>query len=77
MAVTEQCARHVHRTRQARGFEDRTSPRPGEHFDFQILVKHQLIPRADSIEEVQRLAVASHQHMLSVVDEVAGVGIGE
>ena len=52
-------------------------PRTGEHFDFQILVEHQLVVRADSFQKVERLAVATHQDVLAVVDEIAGVGIGE
>src|SRR5260370_36598247 len=69
--------RSMQRTRHPRSLKDRAPSRSGQHFDFQILVKNELIARADSAEEIQRLAITSHQHVLSVVDEVAGVRIGK
>ena len=43
MTVTEKRAGHVKRTGQPRGFKHRASSRSGQHFDFQILVKDELI----------------------------------
>ena len=51
--------------------------RTREHFDFQIFVKHQLVVGADSLEEIERLGVTTHQDVLAVVDEIASVGILE
>ncbi len=62
---------------QTRGFEHRASSRAREHFDFQIRVEDELVGGADPLEKIQRLAVTAHQHVLAVVDEVAGVGIGK
>src|SRR5580700_10632444 len=46
-----------------------------QHRDFKIFVKDQFAARSDMRKEVESLTVASHQHMLAVVDEVSGVGI--
>ena len=77
MPVAEQRGRHVQRAGQPRGFQHCTLAGTCEHFDFQILVKHQLIVGADSLEKIERFSVTTHQDVLPVVDEIAGVRIGE
>ena len=67
----------MQRTGQARGLEYAGRPVALKHFDCEIAMKYQLAARADALEKFQCLDVASHQHVLAVVDEIAGLRVGE
>src|SRR5208282_2505633 len=62
---------------QMRGLEHAGAPIALEHLDREVGMKHQLPARTDTIEKLQRLGVASHQHVLAVIDEISGLGVGE
>ena len=77
MSVAHQRGAHVQRTGKPCGAKRRAAPGRGQHFDFEVALKHQLAGRTDFVQEVERLGVAAHQHVLSVIDKIAGVGILE
>ena len=60
-----------------RGVEAGARAAGGKHLDFEVLMEHELVASTDPIEEAQRFTVASHQDVLAVVDQVAGLRILE
>ena len=75
MTIAKQPAAHMKRSRQMRRPERRARAAAIEHFDFEVVVKHEILCRTDAAEEVQRLGVAAHQDVLTVVDEVTALGV--
>jgi hypothetical protein len=65
----------MERPGQMRSSKRRARTATIEHFDFKILVKHEVVGRTDAREKIQRLGVAAHQHVLAVIDEVPAFGI--
>jgi len=53
----------------------RAPARPIEHFNFEIPMENELPASANLIQKIQRLAIAAHHDMLSVVHEIAGLVI--
>src|SRR5271154_520924 len=77
MPVAEQRGAHMERSRQRSSLNMRAPAWPIEHFDFEIPMENELPASADLIQEIERLAIAAHQDMLSVVHEIAGLLIDE
>src|SRR5438045_2093220 len=74
MRVAEQRARHMERTGQPTGAYQRASSRSRQHFDFEIIVKYELVAGTDLLDKIERLGIASHQYVLTIVDKITRLG---
>jgi len=67
----------VQRTGQRKGLEMRAAAGTVKHFDFEIAVENEVTAGAELFEEIERLVIAAHQDVLTVIDEITGLGIVE
>ncbi len=71
----EEAPRQVQRRRQRPGLERRISPLGREEEDARLAAEE--VGRADAPAEVGEVRAAGHAHVLAVIDELAGRGVGE
>ena len=75
MAIAQNGPGHVQRSGQAGSFEDGAASRPVEHLNRQVGVHDKLIARAEAVKEVEGRPIATHQDVLAIIDEIAGIGV--
>src|SRR5271155_4348478 len=75
MPITENRPCHVQRSGQSRRLQSRACAGTVEHFNSEIRMNDQIAAGANLIEEGEGLAIAAHQDVLAVVDEIAGVAV--